>query len=117
MDHERYLKHLFSSIDEKDVNNFSALLTEDCSFRFGNSPTVFGKENVASFVSAFFDSIDSLSHTLIESSSLPDRLFCHGIVSYTRHDQSVLSVPFSNIFKLKGDLISEYLIFADTSAL
>lgn len=117
MDHEQYLKHLFSSIDEKNATRFSACLTQDCSLRFGNLPTVSGKENIEAFVSVFFASIDSLSHSLLESFFSPNRLICHGIVSYTRHDKSVLTVPFANIFKLKGDLIYEYLIFTDTSAL
>ena len=105
------------SIDDQDVTNFSACLTDDCSFRFGNVPPVSGKEQVASFVAAFFDSIDALSHTISDAWHMPDCIICHGTVTYTRHDQSVLSVPFSNILKLKDDRICEYLIFADTSAL
>jgi hypothetical protein len=44
-------------------------------------------------------------------------VICHGIVTYTRHDSSTLSVPFANIFRLDGDLIREYLIYVDVSEL
>ena len=40
-----------------------------------------------------------------------------GQVTYTRHDGSQLSVPFANIFKLRDNLIEEYRIFGDFSAL
>ena len=117
MEHEHVIKNLFSSIDDKDLNNFSAFLSDDCSFRFGNAPVVSGRQQVESYVSAFFESIDSLSHTVADAWHLPECIICHGTVSYTRHDKSVLTVPFSNILKLKGDRICEYLIFADTSTL
>jgi len=117
MEHHQLLSQLFCSIDEKDARAFSQFLADDCSFSFGNLPPVSGKANIESFVSDFFDSIHALSHSLTESWSEADGIICHGSVSYTRHDRSVLTVPFCNIFKLKHDLIREYLIFADTSAL
>ena len=46
-----------------------------------------------------------------------DKRFATGRVTYTRHDDSTLQVPFSVILKMQGDLIDEYLIFVDTSEL
>lgn len=36
-----------------------------------------------------------------------------GDVTYTRHDGSSLTLLCANIFKLRGGLIGEYLIYAD----
>jgi len=108
---------LFSSIDEKNVENFSSFLAEDCSFRFGNMPAVDGVDAISKFVSGFFDSIKSLKHDIIDSWEVPGGAICHGMVTYTRHDTSTLSVPFSNIFKIDNGKINDYLIFADTSQL
>ena len=44
-------------------------------------------------------------------------VFVNGNVTYTRLDDSVLSVNFSNTLKLKGDKIKDYLIFIDNSEL
>jgi TRAP-type uncharacterized transport system substrate-binding protein len=44
-------------------------------------------------------------------------VICHGTVTYTRHDASTLTVPFANIFRTRDDLIDEYLIYVDASAL
>jgi hypothetical protein len=36
---------------------------------------------------------------------------------YTRHDGSALSVPFADVFKMRGELAREYLIYVDASRL
>jgi hypothetical protein len=46
-----------------------------------------------------------------------DTLIMRGQVTYTRHDDSQLNVPFANIFKLRDGLIGDYRIFGDFSAL
>lgn len=112
-----WLNELFIAIDKKDVEAFVSFLAQDSTFRFGNLPAVEGKKNIGEFVSGFFASIDSLNHRIVAAWQLPVGAFCHGLVSYTRHDKSVLAVPFSNLFATNADSIREYLIFADTSQL
>lgn len=115
---DRYwLTQLFATIDDKNVGKFSAFLSEDCIFRFGNLPEVHGLKDTRKFVADFLDSIYALKHDISDIWIVPDGAFCHGTVSYIRHDKSILSVPFSTIFKIENDKIYEYLIFADTSGL
>lgn len=111
------IDNIFTSIDSQDAEGFASFLEENCLFRFGNLPAVHGAGKVREFVCGFFESIHSLEHQVTESWAIPGGIVCHGTVAYTRHDMSVLTVPFSNIFKLKDDKILEYLIFADTSGL
>ncbi len=111
------IAELFVFIDMKNTERFASCLSADCSFRFGNMPAVVGVDSISEFVSGFFDSIAALKHDVTDIWMLPDGAVCHGMVSYTRHDQSVLSVPFSNIFKVDNGEICEYLVFADTSQL
>jgi ketosteroid isomerase-like protein len=111
------IKGIYEAIDEKDVTSFCNFLTPDCTFRFGNSDSVSGRENVKQYVSGFFDSIEGLSHEIIDSWDVPDGKVCHGYVTYTRKDSSKLSVPFSTILKIDGAGVSEHLIFADISQL
>ena len=40
-----------------------------------------------------------------------------GRITYTRHDDTTLDVPFTNILVLEGDKIKEYKIYIDTSKL
>ena len=108
---------LFKAIDSKDVQGFIAMLAPDCTFKFGNLPAVNGAAAIEQFVAGFFESIDSLSHEIQDSWNVADGLICHGLVSYTRKDGSVLTVPFANILKSGATGIDEYLIYADTSQL
>jgi ketosteroid isomerase-like protein len=108
---------LFAAIDARDVPAFARFLAPECLFRFGNQPPVRGHARVCAHVADFFDSIGALRHRLTETWTCGDTHVCHGEVCYTRHDGSVLCVPFCNVLKTEGGLIREYLIFADTSAL
>jgi len=112
-----WVVELFASIDEKNIEKFSSFLLENCSFQFGNMPAVHGVDAINEFVGSFFSSIESLKHDLSDIWSVPGGVVCHGIVSYTRHDKSVLTVPFSNIFKIDDGKFYGYQIFADTSQL
>jgi hypothetical protein len=42
---------------------------------------------------------------------------CEGEVMYTRHDGTVVSFPFVNVFDLRGELIAAYRIYIDLSLL
>jgi ketosteroid isomerase-like protein len=111
------LKQLFEAIDSKDAKTFQTFLAPSCVFRFGNMPPVTGKQAIEIAVNAFFESLDAIAHEVNDSWDIPDGIVCHGQVSYTRKDGSVLTIPFANILKGKASQITEYLIFADTSQL
>lgn len=117
MEDSGWIRELFSSIDARDTEKFSSFLSEKCGFRFGNMPLVSGSAAISEFVAGFFDSVKSLEHEIHEIWMIPNGVVCHGMVSYTRHNDSVLTVPFCNVFKTEDGKIHEYLIFADTSQL
>lgn len=117
MSDQNWVVKLFASVDEKNVEKFSSFLSDDCSFRFGNLPAVQGMDDISKFIGDFFESIKSLKHDISDIWIIPDGAICHGMVSYIRHDKSVLSIPFSNILKSDNGKIYEYLIFADTTQL
>ncbi|HEY9051834.1 MAG TPA: nuclear transport factor 2 family protein [Gammaproteobacteria bacterium] len=114
---KQWIHDLFSSIDSKNTDTFTSFLTEDVQFRFGNMPVTHGKLAVAEQVDYFFNSLKSLKHTITDFWPVGDAISCHGIVTYTRHDNSALTAPFANILKIRQHDIYEYLIFADVSAL
>lgn len=112
-----WIHDLFASIDGKNTNQFSGFLTDDVQFRFGNMPVTQGKPAVAEQVDYFFNSLKTLKHTITDFWQKDNAISCHGTVTYTRHDNSTLTVPFCNIFKTNIQGIYEYLIFADVSNL
>jgi len=114
---EQWVRDIFMSIDTKDTQLFSDFLSDDVHFRFGNMPGTLGKSAVSDQVSYFLNSIKSLKHQITEFWSDEDSIICHVSVCYTRHDNSTLDIPFSNILKLNDNKIREYLIFVDISEL
>ena len=117
MKHPQWLTDLFMAIDNRDARAFQSFLTEDTVFRFGNAEAIHGRANAEAAVAGFFSSIAGLKHDVRGIWETGDAVISHGFVTYTRHDASTLTIPFANIFMMKDSLVSEYLIFADTSAL
>jgi len=114
---QQRIQTLFEAIDAKDSAAFGALLTDDCIFRFGNMPPVEGRSEIEHYVRGFFDSIDALSHRLVDIWTHQNAVVCHGSVTYRRKNRTELQVPFANVLKVRDGAIFEYLIFADVSAL
>jgi hypothetical protein len=110
-------EELFASIDAMNTEAFLSFLDPGCCFRFGNRPTVVGVEPTRAFVGGFFSSIAALEHSVAASWDTTEGVVAHGLVTYTRHDDSTLTVPFAVILNTAGEGITEYLVFADTSDL
>lgn len=106
---------LTASIDAMDADTFVSFLTEDAQFRYGSSPATVGKANIRDGVAMFFTQFKKLRHSLIGTWIHPDVVFMQGDVTYTNLDGSETTVPFVNCLKMRGDKISEYLIYIDPS--
>jgi len=114
---EHWLNNLFNAIDSKNVDGFKAFISDDCNFCFANLPAVNGATEIGEFLRVFYGSIRSIDHRLNEWWQIEDGIICHGTVTYTRLDKSTLTVPFANIFKLRGEKIFDYRIYTDNSDL
>lgn len=112
-----WIAELFSAIDRKDADAFAGYVTEDARFAFGNLPAVAGRAAIRDFVAGFFASIRAVSHQVPDAWQAGDTVVCRGEVSYTRHDGSILTVPFANVFRMDGDKVRDYRIYMDASAL
>jgi len=113
---EKIIK-LFESIDEMDTDKFASFLTEDARFRFGNTPDVVGKSAIKEAVAGFFTTIKGISHRHLNIWEVTGTVVYQGEVTYTRHDDSSLTLPFVNVYGMKGDLIKDYLIYIDINPL
>jgi ketosteroid isomerase-like protein len=110
-------ERLFAVVDAGDAAAFIDLLTPDARFRFGNAPAIVGSDAIRSAVAGFFAAIASSRHELLDIWNGASTAVCEGMVTYRRHDGSTLSIPFANVFELKGDKIAAYRIYIDNSSL
>jgi hypothetical protein len=112
-----WLDDLLASIDEKNTSRFLRFLTDAAVFRFGSAAPVSGTESIRAAVDGFFSTIAGSKHVLDKILVEGGTLVCEGEVTYTRHDESTITLPFANIFEMEGDLISHYKIYADAGPL
>jgi hypothetical protein len=111
------INELFTSIDKMDSKKFISFLTEDVIFKFGNFPESVGKEEIKKSVDNFFSTISDLSHKIEYEWKIDDILITEGIVTYTRKNNSKISIPFVNVFRLQNNLIKKYQIYIDINPL
>ncbi|MCI0518502.1 MAG: nuclear transport factor 2 family protein, partial [Woeseiaceae bacterium] len=104
---------LFAAIDRKDAKGFVEFLTDDAVFRFGSAPAVQGRTAIEQAVSGFFSAIAGCRHELSASWTGPKTFACEGKVTYQRHDGSEITLPFADVFELRGSRICAYRIYID----
>lgn len=112
-----WISHAFQSIDAQDSRAFSALFDDSGEFRFANAPAVVGPAAIEQAVAGFFGSIGGLSHRLLQTWEGRDSWVVEGEVTYTRKNGTRLTVPFCDIFKMRGTKVKAWLIFMDISQL
>ena len=117
MEDADWIKRLFNSIDTMDTELFLAFLEDDALFRFGSEEIVRGKEAIGKTIDGFFASIKGLSHEIMETWFETGTIICQGEVTYTRRDDSKITLPFVDIFRMRGNRIKEYLIYMDINPL
>ena len=108
---------LYKAIDAKDTRRFLSFLTETAQFRFGNYPPATGHAAIGAAVDGFFASIRSSRHDILNNWDLPGHLVSQGTVTYTRLDGGKVSVPFVNVFTMRGKRVQDYLIYIDNTPL
>jgi hypothetical protein len=112
-----WIAQAFKGIDAQDSAGFARLFDEQGEFRFGNAPSVVGPAQIEKAVAGFFSSIGGLSHRLIQVWEGRESWVVEGEVTYTRKDGSRLTVPFCDIFRMRGNRVKAWLIFMDVSEL
>ncbi len=108
---------LFSALDRKDATMYGQLLTDESIFRFGNMNPATGKAAIHEAQSGFFQSIKGMSHELGRTWADSNSLVVEGKVTYTRHDDSSITLPFVDVFEFEGQKISATFIYMDINPL
>ncbi len=108
---------LFADIDSMDPDRFAAHLAEDVAFRFGNADTVHGRDAVRDVWAGFCQTVDGVSHTVVEEFEAGEATIAESSVTYTRKDGSTVTVPVVTIYRSGGDLIDDYRVYIDLAPL
>lgn len=106
--------NMFADIDRMDADAWATYLAPDAVMRFGNADPVHGREACRDALAGFYDTIDGLSHDLVQQWEQPGATIVESNVTYTRKDAQRVSVPVVTIYRTNAeDLISDYRVFID----
>jgi limonene-1,2-epoxide hydrolase len=108
---------LFEDIDSMEPDRFAQHLSDDVSFRFGNADPVIGRDAVRATWAGFCDAIAGVSHQVIEQWNNGAATIVEATVTYTRKDNSTVSLPVVTIYRGEGEQIDDYRIFMDVAPL
>src|SRR3954454_5607390 len=91
------------AVDRKDADGFADAFTEDAWLRFGNAAPVVGREAIRAAIAHFFTTFAELQHSAAGAWLDGDTLVLEAVVTYKRHDGTVVTVPAVTIFRLARD--------------
>jgi ketosteroid isomerase-like protein len=109
---------MFSVVDRLDADRFAEYYAEDAVLRFGNAEPVRGREAIRRTYADFFATLDGLRHEMQHHFHVDDTHLAEALVTYTRKDASVVTVPAISVFHTGPDgLIDSYRIYVDLAPL
>ena len=111
------MKELFETIDRMDARGFAEAFTDDGRFRFGNAPTVTGRDGIEKTVADFFAGLQGLRHEILDVWDDGDSVISEVEVTYTRKDGSEVQLPAATIGRRRDDLLADYRIYMDVNPL
>ena len=110
-------KEYFVAVDAMNVENVSRLFTEDARFRFGNADPAVGRQGIRKALEDFYSAIKSLRHEIKARWERDDAAIAELEITYTRHDDSAVTLPSTTILRREGDLARDVRIYMDISPL
>jgi ketosteroid isomerase-like protein len=110
-------EQLFDDIDSMEPDRFAAHLAEDVTMRFGNADPIHGRVTVRDAWATFCRDLNGVRHDLVEQWTVDDATIVEAKVTYTRGDDSQVTVPVVTIYRERDGEINDYRIYIDLAPL
>jgi limonene-1,2-epoxide hydrolase len=110
-------EQLFSDIDSMESERFAAHLAQDVTMRFGNAEPIHGRDSVREAWAAFCQDLKGVKHDLVAQWTVGEATIVEATVTYTRLDDSQVTVPVATIYREHGGGINDYRIYIDLAPL
>jgi ketosteroid isomerase-like protein len=114
---ERLARRFYQAVDARDYVHASNLLSDDVDFRFGSGVPTTGRQGFDTFVAVGLGpNIKSISHRLLYTwtvESCPSTFICEMEVTYTRSDDSTLTLPCMSKLQVREGRISVLRVYMD----
>jgi ketosteroid isomerase-like protein len=112
------ISDLLAAGDGGDIDRLLVYLTDDVQLVFGNADAIEGKEAIKMMSHQFmsgFKRVRHEIHNIWHTADDPDILIAQMTVHYAKFDDSIVSLPCLNVFRMNADLVSDYRIYMDAN--
>ena len=110
-------EQLFADIDSMEPERFAAHLAEGVTMRFGNADPIRGRDAVREAWAKFCQDLKGVKHELVEQWAFDSTTIVEAQVTYTRIDDSEVTVPVVTIYRERDGEINDYRIYIDLAPL
>jgi predicted SnoaL-like aldol condensation-catalyzing enzyme len=110
------IKHFLTG-GAKTLEDFMGFFTDDAKYKFANAPVMTGKPAIEAFAANARKRVKFVTHDIKSMWEIGDVVICEMDISYHRHDDSVVTLPCTDIFRMDGNLISDMRVYIDASPL
>jgi len=110
------LMRVFEAMDDGDVDGMVAHMTDDVVTRLGNEDEVRGTAAFRALFGHVGQAVKGLRHEVFglwHAVEDFDVWVAQLRVTYTRLDDSTVTLPCCNMFRMRGELVAEYRVYVD----
>jgi ketosteroid isomerase-like protein len=112
------VRDLLTVLGKKDTGGAIRFFAAAASYRFGNASPAVGVEQIRqALASSTPDAIQKATVDIKELLEFGDVVVCEMEVSYARKDDSVVTLPCTDLFRFENGLIQDMRIFMDAGPL
>ena len=112
------IKSLIGLFEQMNVDRALTYFNEGAYYRFGNYPPAIGKKAIEQATKAsHLDQIKGIKFEIEDIWERGDSVICKMQIHYTRIDDSVLTLPCTDVFLLKDGLVQEMKVYMDANPL
>jgi SnoaL-like domain len=101
--------------ETRSAEQFASYFTSDAFYRVGNNEPLIGRDRIQESSVKFRQMLKGISHDIQHIWELGDTVVCEMVVTYTRNDDKVVTLPCMDVIHLEGDKFREIQIFIDMS--
>lgn len=111
------IENFFKTTDSMNSQGFTSFFNDDAKWYFGNNEPLVGKVSIKEMAENFFETLKSIKHEVHKNVRSANTVFLEGKVSYFRHDENIVEVPFACSIELKEEKIQIYKTYIDLAPL
>jgi len=108
------ISEVFAVVDSAKASDFSQLFSHGGRMCFGNWDAFVGRESIEQGIGQFFETINSLHHTIANEWVVGEQYMAELSVTYNRLDGVDVTIPVFTMWRTNPEgLIEDYRVFLD----